>query len=212
MSITVVSSAASEDFTTLARVKEALEISSTADDAFLSTLIVEASDLISQYTGRRWPRETVEEKLGASGTPSLMLSRTPVQSVDWVQLDGSSVASTSYEIEDADAGILFREDGWQDTRFSRAAITLHPTSRYKRKDLTVRYEAGYVMPGEGGRDLPWDVEKIAVAIVRDWYFSRDTDPNVKAESIGDVSVNYASGRTVSPSVFKALARYQRSDF
>lgn len=213
MTVTVISASTESQLTTLERVRRELSIASTAvdDDKHLHDLINEASDYITHYCDRTFARATVEETLGSIGGTRLMLSRTPVTSVAYVEYDGSSVASSEYEIEDADAGFLRREDGWEYTGKWRTWIEGFPTGEY-RNDLKVRYTAGYNMPGSTGRTLPYDLENACVSLIASWYLSQGENPTVQTERTGDASQTkfQSLDREGAPaSVVRVLERYKR---
>ena len=191
MSITVNTSSTNSRFTTLESVKNDLGITDPSQDAYLDNLILEAGDFIRTFTGREFARETVTETLPKrSHNPRLMVSRTPIRNIVSIQDDGSTVASTSYEVEDSEAGIIFRENGWRDTTQYRHWISPYP-SRSGRKDYKVEYEAGFAMPGSTDRDLPYDVERAAREIVTQTFLEAGQSGNVKSEAVGEASIAYA---------------------
>ena len=192
MSITVNTASTNIRFTTLGGVKNDLGIGSTDQDSYLDGLILEASDFIRTFTNREFARETVTEKLPKRfASPRLMVSRTPVRTVLFIEHNGSSVSSTSYEIEDRDAGIIWREDRFHDTAIYNHYISRYP-SRFGRKDYKVKYEAGYKMPGSTDRDLPYDLERAAREIVTQTFLESDINKNVVREDVGEARIDYAN--------------------
>lgn len=208
MGITVNSSASLVDFTELATVKNELNINSTDDDELLADLILQASDFIRQETGRTFARETVTETVTGDGGALLVLERTPVQSIAFIEEDGSSVASTSYVLEDPDAGLVFRENGWTNGAITTHAITRRPT-RHGSRNYEVKYTGGWNMPGSTGRDLPYDLERAAIDFVKTHYLRRQGDPGVTQEAIGEARISRNPG--IPSSVESVLRKYRRVD-
>lgn len=191
MSLTVTSGPDHTDLTTVSAVTNELDI---GPDAIIDDLIARASEAINRELGRGrdgLASQTYEEQLGAHGDPYLTVSRTPVTNVASVTRDGEAV--TDVEIHDAEAGLLYRKDGFRSTE--AATTHLGPAIRQPYEahpDYTVTYTAGWVMPGASGRTLPHDIEKAAIETVKAWYVARDRDPDVVSESVGDVSVDFRS--------------------
>lgn len=215
MTITVSVASTNTNFTTLDRVKKDLDSTgSTANDGYLQELIKEASDYIRTYTGREFARETVTEKLPKKGdAPRLMVSRTPLHSISFIEYDGSSVSSTSYEIEDSEAGIIWREEGFRDTSLYRQFISVYPR-RFGRKDFKIKYEAGYKMPGSTDRDLPYDLERAAREIVTHTFNEAERNKNVTREEVGEASISYsdpADALAIPTSAQDRLERWTRAD-
>jgi len=209
MAITINSSASDTDFTTLETVKEELGISSTDDDSLLADLIMQAGDEIRYETGRKFAKETVTETITGDGGTRLVLARVPLKSIAFIEDDGSSVASTSYEIEDAEAGFVFRENGWTDGRQIARGITHQRPTRHGSFNIEVKYTAGYAMPGSTGRDLPHDLERAAVDLVKQSYLRRRGDPSATQEIIGAAQLQRETGRPES--VNRTLVRWARLD-
>lgn len=212
MSITVSSSAATTKLTTLDRVKRDLNTTAIADDKLLDDLIQHASDYIVSYTGRKFAKETVVEKLPASGGAHMLLSRTPVVSITGVSHDGTTISSTSYVLEDEKAGLIFRETGWADTAIYVSEITRRP-SRFGRKDWQFTYIGGYDLPGStSGQTLPGDLERACIELVKNWYLNRDKDQNLQVQRIGDTSeTRFTFSKGIPITITGILDRYARVD-
>ena len=214
MPITVNTAADDQRLTTLSRVKLELGISNNDSDQLLNGYIKQASDLITRYTGRVFAEETVTETLPSNGDPILVLERTPISSVTQIKYDGSTVSSTEYLIQDPEAGILFKENGWTSTILYVSHITRWPT-RFGKYDWSVQYVAGYKLPNSSAPDLPEDVERACLDTVKAWYHDREENPNVVSQKTGDASetrFKSADGSAgVPPVTLKMLERWRRVD-
>jgi hypothetical protein len=216
MTITVNTAAPHKRLTSLPAVKRELDLSTTIDnDKLLEDLIEQASDFIHDYCDKEFARETVTETIQSRGGPILMTARTPIQSITYIELDGSSVSSTAYEIDDADAGMIWKEDGFSNTIITDSIINEYPT-KHGRRNWAVKYVAGYVLPNstQGARTLPYDLERACINIVKSWFLDRKADPNLRYQKIGDAAeARFDSLEAVGlgPTTLGILNRYRRFD-
>lgn len=209
MAVQVVSQAPSSLLTRLETVKAELGITTTTDDDVLIDMIARASSAISRECRRVFGLETVTETLDGSGTRLLPLSRIPIFEVTEVTEDGTVLDASEYSVEDADAGALYRLNGWGRSSGLRMWGTEAFSSGYilpGYRDLrySVTYRAGYVLPNEdnpfvmAGADdpqpLPGAVEQACLETVKAWYHQRAADPSlrVNAVKVGDLSIGYAA--------------------
>lgn len=84
------------DLTTLAAVKAFLALSSTAQDALISSLIPRESKAIEAWTSRRFPAVTnTLKRLNGTGTPMLTLPDSPILSISFLSIDGVEIEPSS---------------------------------------------------------------------------------------------------------------------
>ncbi len=189
--LTVAAAATTYDLTVLDTVKAECEVTGAADDAVLSALIRQASGDIASYCGRVLARETVTEtfrldddgicdprgwgqgwahyKPGRGGADPLRLDRWPIASVTSVVEDGTTLAGGDYTYK-ASNGLLYR--------LSDDVIV--PWSALK---VVVTYAAGYALLSE----LPYEIERAAIDLVKLRYYARSRDPMLRSETILDVT-------------------------
>ncbi|MEJ6783768.1 hypothetical protein [Aminobacter sp. Piv2-1] len=185
MAVTVIEKATDHRLTTPAAVKAELQVTNAANDAYLVTLINQASDAIRTWCGRTFGLETVRERveLDAAST-SILPDRWPVTELVSVTRSGVVVDVAATEL-DEDKGLLFRLDG-----------DGNPVD-WPAGCLTLTYKAGYVLPNQSGRTLPHDIERAAIALIKSAWFARNRDPLIRSEAVeGAGSTDYFSG-TVS---------------
>lgn len=222
MPVTVNTAAVSKRLTKKATVKIELQTTGTSDDAFLDGLIDQTSDFIVKETGRTFAKETVTETLPSDGNVRLYLSRRPVLSVSQVRLDGSTISSTKYTIDNSSAGCLFNEDGWNSTMLQVHHITSRPLHEGKR-DWAVDYVAGFVTPGDVEattettgttaypvRTLPRDLERAAIDMVKTMFLRRDEDTKLKHQSVDD-TFEILVDSALTPSTLRILERWRSFD-
>lgn len=177
MPLTVVTPAATVALTTLDAVKPGLDVGD-GDDAALTDLIGQASAAIVTYTGRTFGREVVQEVVRLHRpVTGIVLERAPVVSVSAVMEGAATLSTTDYEA-DLKAGIVRR---------------LSSSGCYRTFDagtVTVSYTAGWLLPGEDGRDLPADIEGAAVALVRHLWNERGAWRGLQSVALGSSNITY----------------------
>jgi uncharacterized phiE125 gp8 family phage protein len=183
----------------LADVKADLGITDGAQDAYLNSEIAAASRVIDAWCGRVLARETVQELRRDVYLDALVLMRSPVVSITSVVEDGVTLAAGDYEA-DADAGTLYR--------LSSDARTMWRASK-----ITITYVAGYLLPSQGGRNLPEDIERAARLMVVTGARKRGRDLSVRSETAQDVgAVSYLDPRegmeAMPPEVAALLSPYR----
>jgi hypothetical protein len=172
--LTVVTPASSTRLTTVAAVRAETGVTAEQlDDSGVEALIDVASGLVAEYCNRVFARETVRETfLGPVASP-IILMRVPVVAVDGVRVAGADLAATDFRL-DGGAGMVFRLSG-------------HSVIGWRPGAIEITYTAGFVLPGESGRNLPMMVERATVLIASAIYSARQRDVLVKSESVDGVS-------------------------
>jgi len=218
VSITVDTAAAETDLTVKATVKTEMSISGSGDDDFIDALITQVSAAIRKYCGRKFERESITETLPGSGTSRLFLTRTPIVSVTSVTVDNAAVASDEWTIEDADAGFLLRHDDgappapevWALPGMLQWGLSRARVKESGSNNITIVYVSGYLLPGEGSRTLPEDVERACIDTVKALYQGRKDSTRLKSQKVGDASevIDIATG--LSPTSEMLLNCWRRS--
>lgn len=195
--LTVDTAATVTDLVELNTVKQELCIEGSTEDAKLRRLIAAASDVISEFLQMPPYRQTYTETLPGSGQVLLTLSRIPVVSVSSVLIDSGVI--TDYSIEEAKAGLLYREVGWPwGVQADAGGLTSHPLpGSAKRTNVTVSYVAGYLLPGETNRNLPAAIEEAALQTVINWRADSSGGAvgsgAIKTQKMGDTSTTFDTG-------------------
>lgn len=175
-SLEITEVALTQDLTVLATAKDELGVapSDTSQDARLTRWIHEASSLINSQVNRVLGREKVREtfECGPHGhVGALPLSRYPVAIIDSVSCFTQSLAVTDYRL-DSNKGLLYRNFGrWTG-------------------EVVVQYQAGYQLLGE----LPYDLERACLQLMRYRQASGIRDPSIRSEEVpGVYNVSYWVG-------------------
>ncbi len=142
--------AATRGYVTRARIKQELGDRVQNDsgaDPVLDALILAASRAIDAHCSRVFVRQSLTEAVDADGSVWLMLNQNPVIQVTEVLYDNSPIID--YTLDDPDAGILFRRQGWTRTEgvgWFSASEPRPPGSIERRYQVT--YVAGYLVPSD----------------------------------------------------------------
>ena len=192
----ILSAAATGDLTTLATAKRELGVTDAAQDARITDLIREASDLVAQWCNRAgFGRETLRqtERL-ASPLDVLVLQRDLGVVVTSVTEDGLALSANEYE---RGGVLLYRlRDG---VRVAWAART-----------VVLEYQAGFTLPD----DAPSALERACLDLLAGLWHGQGRDPAVRNETTEGVgAVGYFEHRAdtlpLAPDRLAALERYRR---
>ncbi len=184
--LTVITPAADQNLVSLADVQDELKNTASADVAFLTRAIRQASVSIANYCNRVFLAETVSEEFRGRGAfyafygsgqylasladgsnaqhagDPIMLARTPVASVTSVTEDGILLtAGTDYEV-DAARGFLRR-------------LFAGLERQWAFNTLVVVYVAGYASGA-----VPDDLQDAALRLITARYRARGRDPLMKS--------------------------------
>lgn len=169
---TVSEAAASIDLTTLATVKAELGITNGTSDADLARFITQMSHAAATYCNRVFAKETVVDYFRPQNecrsTDKLLLSRFPVGTITSVVEDGTTLDAADYEV-DPTTGFLWRLSDDERTSWALAKIV-------------ATYAGGYELLDE----LPNDVERAVIVMVKQAWFAKSQDPMAKAEEVPGV--------------------------
>lgn len=225
-SINVLEPPQSRALTTLAMVQASLggSVGDIPVD-MLTHLLNASSDFICTYCGREFARQKVEELLPGDGLPDLLVSITPIVTVEKVELDSSEY--TDYTLMDKEMGCLQRRGGWTDTSFYTHYINDAP-SGYAERRWKVTYTGGYNLPGWTGtptppvRTLPYDLERACLEIIRSGYKQAaiGADPAMTMYKIGETQASWKQSAEflggdvaalgIPPSALGILQHYRRA--
>lgn len=219
---------AASDLTLPATVAAELGGDVVAGDSRLPRLIAAASGAILRHLGRPQLHYAAAytESLPGHGRQRLVLGLTPVLDVTSVVIDGVTLSADDYELEDADAGLLYRLACWPWTGVYRGGLPpqLDRDAGSERAVIVVTYEGGWVTPAQATgagwtgpvRSLPYDLEEACVQTVVGLYRRGGLDPSIASESLGDYSVSFrapnlaaGSGGVIPESALALLAPYRR---
>lgn len=173
-----------------ARVAIGLADDDASQDAALEPLIDQASAAIVAFIGQPLARATYRETVWSRlASDSLILSRFPVASIASVGIDGADIDAEGYRVDQA-TGIVHRRSPTRCGPFWPAGETV------------VEYAAGYELPD----DLPADIQRAAILLLRQAHMAAGRDPLLRSEETdGVASFSYfAAGAAAVPLEAQAL--------
>ena len=227
--ISVCTSATGNQLTTVDALKALLfgaTATSTAQDSLLESSIDRASSLVQEFLGYPVARQVYSETVPAFGDNQLMLSRTPVVAVESLtDSEDNLIDSTGYALEEPDAGILRRDEGFPWTVGVQFELDPRPVPGSEKREYVCVYEAGYTLScststdgwvsNTTGRTLPSWLEYAALETAKSVYKRRSADGSVQSKRIGDLSITYGNvdgsfGSELPASAAAALRSHARS--
>lgn len=214
MSIEILDPPESRNLTTKEKVKQTLNLSSSDHDTMIDDMISATSDFVVNYCGREFAKQRVKESLPGKGLPEILLSITPLVSVEKVEFDDTEIES--WVIHDREAGIILRRGGFRSTNLPFNTINSHPSS-YEENRWHFTYVGGFILPGwngnNGTRNMPYDLERAVIDIVKGQYLSRDIDASITRYRIGDTQAWWdRRGAGSMPEAAEMVLNYYRRAF
>ncbi len=200
--LNVITPATKRDLTTLDAVKLELEVTDGTADTYLGGLIGQASGAIESWCGRVFAREVVRETVHLTEPAAvLLLSRFPIAAITSpITTEAGSLTPALYEAQDG-TGMVYRLT-------SSGARSVWSPGR-----ILVDYAAGFLLPGDEGRDLPPDIERAAILAVRNAWHTRGRDQTVRSEDVDGVgSFSYGLPASLPADVTDLLAPYRLPGF
>jgi len=227
MSLTVCTSSTGTDGCFIKTAKALMGITGASDDALLGTLATRALEAVESYLGYPLRLQVYSETVPAYGTRTLMLSRTPIRVIlrAFDSTDtGTATAfcSTDYRIEDAQAGLISRNAGFDWTAPVGVEFVEYRRPGQEERPWLFEYAAGFRVVGatstdygitSTGPELPGDIAQAIDETVKGWYLARTQDVNVESVTVGSLSMTFRDTTTPQTSLplsaTKLLSRYRR---
>ena len=190
--------------TTLERLKLALGISAddVADDDFLILLINSASSWLERQLGRKLGRNDYEETYQPSGRQKQLVKNYPITKIYQIDFGRQVIDASLYVFDDVglgEYGIIWKDDGWPYQGYQAGlAYDVVAVSR----NLTIKYQAGYVLPKDATPDnpstLPADLESLIWEMVNvNQQTAFGSAAGLSAYSISDVSWTFDKTQSTS---------------
>ena len=183
------------DLTTITAVQTEIGTLTNAQKAWASSAITFASALIEQEANQHFPQQQFKETIEGSGSTTLMLARTPIIGIPTIiTVDNEVIAD--FVVEDAEAGILYRRQGWTAEVSYHRGISYDPLPYESHPRFVITYDAGYHLPSvpdaidTGEIDLPGNVEQACILTVKAWWHAKNRDSTVSWKQVGDLALGY----------------------
>lgn len=185
---------ANNALTTLDRLKlmMGLDAADDSQNSLLVMLINQGSSWIEHQLGRKLGKAVYHESVKPSGNQSLLVDHYPVLEVHSIERNGELLDPGTYDYTDTGAhGEIYKDDGWTYYGYPYG-LTGDPVAA--RRNITVHYTAGYVLPRDATPDnpstLPSDLEGLLIEIVQTGYGKLSTGANTGLKSFGISDVRW----------------------
>lgn len=139
----------------------------TASSDRITQVINAVSAAVERYLGRQLALAQVTtsapEYYQGTGKPTLHLRRWPIVSVERVRIDGAAITDYDLTADLKRQGMLYRAGLWPIRAGHHPDVTGDwDPSNLRGYPIDVAYTAGYKLPADGSRDLPYDIEEAAI--------------------------------------------------
>lgn len=188
------------EYTTIAKVKEDLGITSTSFDGILNKLVKSATGFVNLKIfgkpGHTLEQKSYTEKYDILETPEnniVFLEHRPIVSISSVSLSGSALAATDYYI--------YEEEG-------RVVLNFPVVGR---QILEIQYTAGYKIDFSNENDtnlhnLPSEIEEVTrLLVVERW--NEKGSAGIKQENVGSFSRTFKTANEKSNDHIREILNY-----
>jgi uncharacterized phiE125 gp8 family phage protein len=204
--VTVITLPAATRLATLEALKAELSIpaSDPTSDVALEGLLDQASAATARWCGLAMARQTLREAFRLwRPLEVLVLSCGPVAAITAVTEAGTAVAAENWEADLA-SGLLWR-------------LSAGERCRWIATGIVVDYAAGWLLPGQDGRDLPPEIERACILAAAAMWHARGRDPLLRSEAVEGVgSTSFLDPRGgmegLPPQAAGLLAPWRRISF
>lgn len=196
----ILEAAPATDLTTIPQVVAEIGTLTPDQQDWISLAISAASKLIEQEANQFFAQQRYRETIAGSGSTELMLARTPILGTP-VILSTDNEVIADFVVEDRDAGILYRRQGWTRDISYLPSITHDFVPDVTHPRFSIEYNAGYWLPSfpdaiaDGQIRLPANVEQACVLTMKSWWTKKGRDANVSWKQVGDLAIGYRGDST-----------------
>lgn len=179
---------AAGDLSTLANVKQWLNLTSSGDDALLTRLLTSVSNFIQSWLGRQLLSASYTELLDGQGGRAIILGNYPVTAVASLYIGGVSIPASS--------GVS--ASGYVVTPYG---VTLRGYFFTRNlSNVTITYTAGFA-------SLPVEIEQACLELIALRYAGR-LRPGVSSKAVGGETVSYTD-QGLTDAIETTLQQYRK---
>lgn len=188
--------------TTLATIKDELGITDTSSDTYLERQINVISQKISNYCNRNFKSQTyTDEKYYGTDDIILNLNNYPVTDLTKFELDNKEIDLDDITIK-SEEGQLYYEKIFNSNGYV-SGISEHRD--LKTENISITFEAGYILPDQEERNLPYDLEQACIdEIVYKYGNKGNKGKKVSSWGLDKASKSYESDEIVFNSKYGLL--------
>lgn len=191
---------AAGDLTTLANVRQYLDVTNDDSDALFARLITAASQYIRTWSNRDFVSQSYTRKINGNGTRSLPFPDYPVSAVASLMINGVNVPASPDNIR---AGYVFDDRflyliGYQTGPAGPGGLGYHMAKGFQ--NVQISYTAGY-------SPVPLDVEQACIEMIASRYKARSRVDEVSKNLSGMVVA--FSQKDLNDSIKTILGQYKK---
>lgn len=208
--------------TTLADLKQELNISVSTYDNYLTLLINVASDTLCNSCNRQfqYQNQITEAVSGYASTYLQVTQATPIDTNQPIAVlfNGAAYNSNAYSVnaQQAKSGLIFNMWGWYWTALRMPNVQQDPYVGQENPLYSITYSGGFLTPQQvassytpnTGALLPADIELAAIKMCTMWYRQQGQDPSLESERLLSYSYKFTEMKKI-PEVQSVIQRYQR---
>jgi uncharacterized phiE125 gp8 family phage protein len=181
---------AAGDLTTVANVKQWLNVTSNTDDSLLQRLLSAESANIQNYLNRQFAVTAYTDTINGQNTLAVHTVNYPIVSVASVTIDGQLIPQST------DPTV----PGWVFDLYSVRLVPWQYRFTNGQQNISIQYTAGYA-------SVPLDLEQACIELVALRYRERSRI-GVNTQTLGQETTSYQN-IDMPPSVKTALAQYKK---
>jgi hypothetical protein len=191
----VLEAAPSTDLTTIPQLVAEIGTLTPEQQDWITLGIRSASSLIEQEANQFFAQQRYRETLAGSGSTELMLARTPILGTPTIVSTDNNVI-VDFVVEDREAGILYRRQGWTKDVSYFPSITDDFLPDVTHPRFVIEYDAGYWLPSFNTQleddqiRLPGNVEQACILTMKAWWHKKNRDASVSWKQVGDLALGY----------------------
>jgi len=191
----ILEAAPSTDLTTIAQLVAEIGTLTPVQQDWISLAIRSASSLIEQEANQVFAQQRYREVIGGSGSTQLMLDRTPILGTPTI-LSTDNEPIVDFLVEDRDAGLLYRRQGWVREVSYLPGIYKEPLAGEEHPRFSIDYDAGYYLPSftdqitADQKPLPPNIEQACILSIKAWWHKKNRDSSVSWKQVGDLALGY----------------------
>lgn len=180
-----------KSLTTVEIFKDYFELDIEPESSLVTNCILAASGIIERYKQKVYPEQKYQEKVSGSGSNFVMLTHTPLVTVENVLSNNEPVLD--WEVSNGEIGEIYRKGGWDWSPNILWGVSSFPDAYSEDLNFVFVYVAGYKtrLIDEEEPNLPQDVELCCIEITGNIYKKRKADRTIRAESFSTLSAHYA---------------------
>ena len=195
--------------TTVAAVRAELKLGVENHDPALTRLIADATAAIEQRLDRVCARQKLRETLPGADDTLLQLAMPPVVPF---RVTHRGEVVVDYEVEDARAGHLYREAGWETRDAVRSFLAQSPIPGQGPRDWAVEYFSGWFLPGDDYTAATISAQAATKTLTDGAAaFPPLLAPGDVIELVSDASVNHGRRTVVSASPSEIVVQESLAD-